>query len=110
MIFGVAYNTQNYGANPIGTAGPYVSLNYGLADVAPTIGTDVNSNDAYWSTTNAANYTDGGAAGVGTFRQDTNWAPYSGIIQINAVPEPASAGLIALGTLALGCVRRRSRS
>jgi hypothetical protein len=110
VIFGVAYNTQTWGANPIGAAGPYNSLNFGLADVAPTVGTDVNPDDAYWNTMTAANYTDGGAAGVGVFRQDTNWAPYSGMIQVNAVPEPASVALIALGSLAVSCGWRRSRS
>ncbi len=110
VIFGVAYNTQTWGASPIGAAGPYNSLNFGLADVAPTVGTDVNPDDAYWNTMTASNYTDGGAAGVGVFRQDTNWTPYSGMIQVNAVPEPASVALIALGSLAVSCGWRRARS
>jgi hypothetical protein len=110
VIFGVAYNTQTWGASPIGAAGPYNSLNFGLADVGPTVGTDVNPDDAYWNTMTASNYTDGGAAGVGVFRQDTGWTPYSGMIQVNAVPEPASAALIALGSLMVSCGWKRSRS
>ncbi len=98
------------GREPDWRAGPYNSLNFGLADVAPTVGTDVNPDDAYWNTKTASNYTDGGAAGAGVFRQDTNWMPYSGMIQVNAVPEPASVALIALGSLVVSCGGRRSRS
>jgi len=107
VIFGVAYNTQTYGANPTGVSGRYISLNYGLADVAPTIGTDVNPDDAYWNTSQASNYADGGAAGVGIFREDTDWSPYAAIIQVNAVPEPTSMALVALGSLTL--LRRMRR-
>ena len=110
VVFGLSYNTADYGTPPIGVAGPYNSLNYGLADVAPTVGTDVNPDDAYWNTSTAANYTDGGTAGVGIFRQDTNWTPYAAIIQVNAaaVPEPASLAIFGLGSLTL--LRRRRRA
>jgi hypothetical protein len=111
IIFGVSYNTQTWGANPIGVAGPYNSLNYGLAQTAPSIGTEVNPDSAYWNTMTAGDYADNGAAGVGIFREDTNWSPYSGIIQVNAgtafAPEPASAALLSLASLALLNRRRR---
>jgi hypothetical protein len=107
VIFGVAYNTETYGAHPTGVAGPYISLNYGVATVAPTIGTDVNPDDAYWNTSRASNYADGGTAGVGIFREDTGWAPDAAIIQVSAVPEPASMALVALSSLAL--LRRMRR-
>jgi hypothetical protein len=108
VIFGVAYNTQTYGANPIGVPGPYISLNYGVAVVPPSVGIDVNPDDAYWNTSNASNYADGGAAGVGIFREDTNWAPDSATIQVNAVPEPSSLVLVGLGA-ALVARRRRNQ-
>jgi len=91
IIYGLAYNTADYGYNPIGTPGPYNSLNFGLADVPPSVGSNPLPDTAYWNTSYAGFYTDGGAGGVGTFRQDTNWSPYSGAITFNAaVPEPGS--------------------
>ncbi|NDD67797.1 hypothetical protein EBZ35_09160, partial [bacterium] len=42
VLVSVAYNTQNDGFQPMGTAGPYNSLNYGTFDFAPFVGTDVN--------------------------------------------------------------------
>jgi hypothetical protein len=109
IIFGVAYNTQTWGANPTGVAGPYISLNYGLAQVPPTVGTDPNPDDAYWNTSTASDYADGGAAGVGIFRQDTAWSPYAATIQVNAVPEPTSTALLAFGSLAIVGRWRRLR-
>ena len=41
VLVSVAYNTQNDGFSPIGTAGPYNALNYGTFDYAPFVGTDV---------------------------------------------------------------------
>ncbi len=109
VIFGVAYNTETFGADPIGVPGPYISLNYGVAEVAPTVGTDVNPDDAYWNTSQASNYADGGTAGVGIFREDTEWAPDAAFIQVNAVPEPTSIAMLSLGSLML-LLRRRRRS
>ena len=84
VIIGVAYNTNTWGYQPIGAPGPYESLNVGLATAPPTVGTDVNSDAVFWNTSNAGFYTDGGAGGVGTFRQDTLWTPYVPAIQISA--------------------------
>jgi hypothetical protein len=76
VIVGIAYNTADYGQAPIGTAGPYNSLNVG----APTgqtasVGTDDNADNVFWNTSYAPFYNDGGAAGFGIFRQDTHWTP-----------------------------------
>ena len=82
VIYGVAFNTQTWGYSPIGTPGPYVSLNFGLTDQAPTVGTDPFPDTAYWNTQTAGNYGDGGAGGVGIFRRDTGWTPYRGAIVV----------------------------
>jgi len=109
VIFGVAYNTQNYGANPIGAPGPYISLNYGLPEGAPSVGTDVNPDDEYMNTSTASNYADGGAAGVGIFREDTGWAPNVAAIQVTAVPEPSTLVLAVLAALMLNIIAATRR-
>lgn len=76
VVFGVAYNTQHYGATPLGTPGPYNSLNVGVPTNDPVaVGTDADTDAVFWNTSYAGFYTDGGASGVGTFRQDTAWTP-----------------------------------
>ena len=76
VIIGVAFNTADYGAAPIHQAGPYNSLNVGVpTGQTATVGSDDNPDNVFWNTSFAGFYTDGGAAGVGIFRQDTNWAP-----------------------------------
>jgi hypothetical protein len=81
VIVSVAYNTQSHGYSPLGEAGPYDSLNVGLvvdpAEGEPIpaarVGADVDADAAFQNTTFAGFYADGGAAGTGTFRHDTNW-------------------------------------
>jgi hypothetical protein len=85
LIYGVAYNTNTWGYQPIGQPGPYESLNVGLATaMPPTVGIDVESDAVFWNTATPSNYTDGGAGGVGIFRRDTAWTPDSPAVQINA--------------------------
>lgn len=107
LIATVAYNTQSYGSSPIGVAGPYNSLNVGLASSLPSIGTDVNPDNAFWNTSFAGFYTDGGTGGVGTLRQDTGWAPDSIALSISAVPEPTTLAALA-SVSAFGLRRRRA--
>jgi hypothetical protein len=86
VIVGVAYNTADYGAAPIGSPGPYNSLNVGAPNgQTASVGSDDNADNVFWNTSFADFYEDNGAAGVGTFREDTNWTPNgTAAIQINA--------------------------
>ncbi|WP_294178601.1 hypothetical protein [uncultured Schumannella sp.] len=70
VVVSVAYSTQSYGAAPLGSGGPYNSLNVGLATVAPLAGTDVDPATVFWNTLKADWYGDAGAAGVGILRND----------------------------------------
>lgn len=108
FIYGVAYNTETHGYNPMGTPGPWNSLNYGVVGSAPTVGTDVDADDVFWNTSFAGFYTDGGAGGVGTFRKDTAWTGFTPMAQFNAVPEPATMTALALGAAAM--LRRRKKA
>jgi hypothetical protein len=82
IVFGIAYNTSDYGAVPYGDATAchattqgcgYDSLNVGLAQDPDNLGpgTDPHPGYVYWSTTFAGFYCDGGKAGTGTFRFDS---------------------------------------
>ncbi len=94
IIWTVAYNTSNYGATPLDPMNlsgphPYDSLNVGLNNVSgPSVGTDVNSDNVFWNTSTAGNYTDGGTAGVGVLRFDTNWTPYVPAVQLTQLTLP----------------------
>src|ERR1044072_1377483 len=89
IIFGVAYNTNTWGYNPIGQPGPYESLNVGCANaygvgVPPYVGIDAESDATFWNTAGAGFYSDGGAGGVGTFRRDTGWTDFAPAVEIRA--------------------------
>jgi len=90
IIYGIAYNTNTGGASPIGLPGPYESLNVGLNSASPSTGTDVETGVAFWNTMTAGNYADLGVGGVGTFRRDGNWAPYTPAVSLTA-SAPAGA-------------------
>jgi hypothetical protein len=91
VIVGVAYNTQSYGAAPIGVSGPYNSLNVGIPrHQTASVGTDDNADNVFFNSSFAGFYTDPGL-GVGIFRQDTGWAP-NGTVSFEIT---ASAALVA---------------
>jgi uncharacterized repeat protein (TIGR01451 family) len=88
IVYGVAMNTQTFGANPIGSPGPYDGLNFGMAQVPPAIGSNPLPDTAFLNSPDAAGYNDGGSGGTGTFRRDpstaptpsNSWLPFSGAI------------------------------
>lgn len=85
VIYGIAYNTADYGVTPIGVPGPYNSLNVSLTEVSPTIGIDFEPDTTFWDTSYGPFYCDGGIGGSDTFRRDAGcWAPYSPVVRFNA--------------------------
>ena len=63
FVFGVAFNTNSWGYNPIGQPGPYESLNVGTANVG----------------------------GVNIFRRDTGWLGFSPAAKFNAISVATTA-------------------
>ena len=80
VIVGVAYNTGNYGAAPIGSNGPYNSLNVGIpTGQTASVGSDDNVDNVFWDTIYPG-YTAG-------LKEDTGWTPTGTVsIQITAAP------------------------
>lgn len=86
FVYGIAYNTSNYGAVPYGDATAcysssggcgYNSLNVGLSSDPDNLnkGTNPYSGYVWWNTLNKGFYCDGGNAGFGTFRIDSPGTP-----------------------------------
>ena len=75
VILAIAFNTQHYGAFPIGVSGPYNSLNLGLQGSIKA-GTDDNTDniflDSKWSGAYGSNWN----GGVGGLREDSSWGGY----------------------------------
>ena len=82
FVYGIAYNTSDYGAAPYGHATAcysssggcgYNSLNVGLSSDPDNLnkGTNPYSGYVWWNTLNKGFYCDNGAAGTGTFRIDS---------------------------------------
>jgi hypothetical protein len=78
LIWSIAFNTSTHGYNPIGTSGPYDSLNVGADTLSgvTAFGTNNEPDGAFVNSTWSGAYGDNGAAGVGTFRDDTGWSGY----------------------------------
>lgn len=94
IIVGVAYNTQSYGASPLTVAGPYNSLNVAIPqNQVVSVGSDDSTDRVFFSSTHAPFYTDGGSAGVGIFREDSDWSPYGTVafeITATAIEAPVN--------------------
>lgn len=84
IVYGIAYNTNTWGANPIGHPGPYESLNVGLNSSTPATSGDIEPDAVFWNTSTASSYSDSGTGGAGTFRRDTNWTPYRPAVTLTA--------------------------
>ena len=87
VVWGLAHNTQTRGYNPIGTPGPYNSLNVGV-DGTASVGTQVNP-AAAWISGGTYPYCDA-SLGTGVLRPDVNcgannWAGYAPQIRFTAL-------------------------
>ena len=128
LIYGIAYNTSDYGPHPYGESTACFSTSEGCAydalnvavsnDPADvTVGSDPQQGTVYWNTSTAANYCDSGAAGVGTFRIDSppsgspscwsedgsgNAPYYVPSVQFNAVSASTTATTPTSSTLVFG--------
>lgn len=86
VIVAVSFNTEHYGAKPLGVPGPYNFLHVGMAAAAPTTGASPEPGAVYWRTALPANYSDAGAAGVNRLRRDTGWTSYQPALRVNDSP------------------------
>jgi hypothetical protein len=87
FVYGISYNTSNFGPSPFGDATacraseqgcPYDSLNIALSTDNPgqantnvTVGTDPNPGTVFQNSPYGGEYCDGGTAGTGSFRLDS---------------------------------------
>jgi hypothetical protein len=107
FVYGIAYNTTGYGADPYFTSAAcytagsgstdqcgYDSLNVGLSDDPDNLNVGSNPYPGYvwWNTETAANYCDGGTAGTGTFRFDSPNTPACWGVYPNGSSPPYTYG------------------
>ncbi len=102
VIVGFVYNTQSYGPNPTNVDGPYNSLNIALPPTDPvTVGSDASTTAAFWNTSTANWYADGGAGGINTFREDSGFGIYGTVaMQINTVTPTVNTIVVSGNTSA----------
>jgi len=85
VVVSIAFNTNTWGYVPIGSGGPYDSLNVAVISTTPTTGTDLDADTMYWA---------GGAAPV--LQADSGWqnpTPQFGLsLRIDATAPAAGGG------------------
>ena len=109
LIFGIAYDTSDYGAHPLRSSapsgGPYDSLNVatypgtgdGTTASQASVGTFPHPLGTYLNSSWAGAYGDGGAT-TGTFRFDSSsWGGYQPAVQVTALPVCTATGLVRDG-------------
>jgi lamin tail-like protein len=105
IVYGVAWNTSDYGYQPRGTGAacaavqyagcPYDLLNLGVEGTAPpAVGTDEAPEGIFQWSTFASAYCDGGEGGVWVFRLDDGcWGGFNPLVQFNVfVADTGGAG------------------
>jgi hemolysin type calcium-binding protein len=94
IVYGVAWNTSDYGYDPIGDGAecaaiqyagcPYDLLNLGVEGTAPSVGTDASPDGAWQYSVFASAYCDGGEGGTAVFRLDDGcWTGFNPLVQFN---------------------------
>lgn len=97
LVFGIAYNTSDYGYAPYGDSTachstsegcPYNSLNIGLSQDPTNLsrGTDPNPGTIFQNSPLAGEYCDAGAGGTGAFRLDLPGDPCWGVSTSDEAP------------------------
>ncbi len=81
-VIGVAYNTQSYGAEPAGVAGPEDSLNVGISSATPTNGSNPLPEDIFVDSSWSEMYCSG-ATDIGTFGDSgACWEGYEPLLSV----------------------------
>jgi hypothetical protein len=82
VVYGIVYNTRDFGPNPTGVSGPSDSLHIALSSDGDVSAGSSVSGTVWQNSANGGVYCDSGAAGTGTFRADSDcWAPYVPAVQ-----------------------------
>jgi hemolysin type calcium-binding protein len=104
IVYGVAWNTSDYGYDPRGDGAacaaaqfagcPYDLLNLGVEGNAPAmVGTDESPNGAWQYAVFGASYCDGGAGGVAEFRFDDGcWDGFNPLVQFSRFVSEGGGG------------------